>query len=432
MSQDKMSRRSYLKYAGAAVAVGALAVAGYSAYNNWGKPVTPGPAGSKKKVKIGGTKPFTGPDAVFGISESNGSTLWAKMVNEAGGIKAGDGNTYEIELVLYNDEQKPENVPRLYEKLINDDKVDFLLGPVWGPLGMATVPVVEKYKKFEVYGTCSFDPLAYRDWRYIVHVITNGPEYMTTIEDMIIERVWPNDPEAKNIAIVYGDNMFARTVGVAGADYAKEKGFNVLLTESYNTATLTDFTPLLTKIKNAQPSIVLSAAEYAPAILMIKQMVELDLNLKLLWAGTGAVMQKYYEALTKYAEETITCTQWEKGMVFKQDYGPSHDEFIAAYMKEHNETPDYTCATGFQQGLVLQRAMELSKDPLNSDEVRKTAGEMDMTTFYGKFNVDPVTGWQIGHKMGVIQWRNGEKIVTWPMEANPQQLVYPMKKWKER
>ncbi|WP_455278076.1 ABC transporter substrate-binding protein, partial [[Eubacterium] cellulosolvens] len=201
---------------------------------------------------------------------------------------------------------------------------------------------------------------------------------------------------------------------------------------SYNTATLTDFTPLLTKIKNAQPSIVLSAAEYAPAILMIKQMVELDLNLKMLWAGTGAVMQKYYEALTKYAEETITCTQWEKGMVFKQDYGPSHDEFIAAYMKEHNETPDYTCATGFQQGLVLQRAMELSKDPLNSDEVRKTAGEMEMTTFYGKFNVDPVTGWQIGHKMGVIQWRNGEKIVTWPMEANPQQLVYPMKKWKER
>jgi branched-chain amino acid transport system substrate-binding protein len=76
--------------------------------------------------------------------------------------------------------------------------------------------------------------------------------------------------------------------------------------------------------------------------------------------------------------------------------------------------------------------MEMSDDPLSSESIRKIAGEMEMTTFFGKYKVDPVTGWQTGHKMGVVQWQNGDKIVVWPMEAGPQELLYPLKKWSER
>jgi ABC-type branched-subunit amino acid transport system substrate-binding protein len=161
-------------------------------------------------------------------------------------------------------------------------------------------------------------------------------------------------------------------------------------------------------------------------------MRELDFNVKLIWSGTGVVFPQYYEDLGKDAEGCVTCTQWEKGMVYQQDYGPNHDEFIDAYQKEYGEIPDYMAATGYQQGLVIERAMELSNDPLNSDAIRKVAGEMEMTTFYGKYKVDPVTGWQTGHKMGVVQWQNGQKAVVWPMEAGAQELWYPLKRWSER
>ena len=443
MSQEKMTRRRYLKYAGAAVAAGAVAAAGYGAYQYYKPPAqtttlpttppttTTPTGGAKKKVRIGGTKPLTGQETLNGRSEKQGNELWAKMVNEAGGIKGGDGNTYEVELVLYNDESKPEIVPRLYEKLITEDKVDFLFGPVWGPLGMATVPIVEKYGKFEIFGTCSFNPMDYRDWKYIVHVITNGPGYMPTILDMILGIVLPKDSDAKNIAITHGDDVFRMTAGTYGKKYADEKGFNVVFYDTYS-ATATDLTPLLTKIKPLKPAILLNGGSYNDAVLMIKQMKELDFNIKLIWSGTGTVFTKYHEALGKLAEGNVSCTQWEKGMVFRQEFGPSHDEFIAAYQKEYTDLPEYTAATGFQQGLVIQRAMELSKDPLNSDAIRKTAGELDMTTFYGRYKVDPVTGWQTGHKMGVIQWQNGQKIVVWPPEANPKELWYPMQKWSER
>ena len=439
MSEGKISRRKYLKYAGAAVAAGAVAAAGYgiSQYYKPPAPTTPTPTtptpttGAKKKVRVGGTKPFTGPEALPGKSEGDANKLWAKLVNEAGGIKAGDGNTYEVELILYNDEDKPENVGRLYEKLITDDKVDFLFGPVYGPLGMATVPMVEKYKKFEVFGTCSFNPKDYRGWKYIVHTITNGPSYMEAILDMILERAIPNDPEAKNLAVTHGDDAFRQTAGSYGYEYAKQKGFNVVFYETYHSA-ITDFAPLLAKVKAAQPTIYLNAGVYTDAIQIIKQMRELDLNVKLVWAGTGTVFPSFYEALGKNAEGCVTCTQWEKGIVYQQDYGLSHDEFLAAFQKEYGYQPDYHAATGFQQGLVLQRTMEFCDKPLDSDAMRKVAGDLDMTTFYGKYKVDPVTGWQVGHKMGVVQWQNAEKAVVWPMLAGVKPLVYPIKKWSER
>ncbi len=438
MSQEKISRRKYLKYAGAAVAAGAVAAAGYGISQYYKPPAQTTPPttvtptqGAKRKVKIGGTKPFTGTNALPGRSEGDANKLWAKMVNEAGGIKGGDGNTYEVEMIIYNDEDKPENVGRLFEKLITEDKVDFLFGPVYGPLGMATVPVVEKYRKFEVYGTATYDPVQFKGLKYIVTACTNGDRYAENMCDMIWDRILPEDPEAKNLAITHGDDIFRMIAGTYGLAYARQKGFNIVFYDKYSTSA-TDLTPMLTKARSANPAIYLNAGGYPDAILLIKQMKELDLNVKLLWAGTGTVFPQFAVDLDKYADGCISCTQWEKGMIYKHDFGPSHDEFIEAFQREYNYLPDYHAATGFQQGLVIQRAMELADDPLNSDSVRKAAGNMEMTTFYGKYKVDPVSGWQIGHKMGVIQWQDGEKVVIWPMEVDAKPVRYPMKKWSER
>jgi len=440
LSEAKISRRKYLKYAGAAVAAGAVATASYGLSQYYRPPAstTPPPTtppsttgGKRLKVRIGGSKPFTGPDAIVGQSEGNGNKLWAKHANEAGGIKAGDGNTYEVELILYNDEEKPENVGRIYEKLINDDKVDFLFGPAYGPLGMATVPIVERYKKFEVYGTSTFNPKDFRDWKYIVHIITNGTQYVASVLDMIWERILPIDPEAKNIAITHGDDAFRGTAGSYGYEYAKQKGFNVVFYESYSSQ-VTDLTPLLTKVKAANPTIYINVGVFTDTMLIVKQMRDIDFMPRLCMAGGAAILNKFYESLGKYADGFISYSQWEKGVIYTPDYGPTHDQFIEAYEREYKDAPDYQSATGYLQGLILQRCMELSKDPLNSDDVRRIAGEMELTTFFGKYKVDPVTGWQTGHTMCAIQWQNDQKAIIWPLGERTKPVTYPVKKWSER
>jgi branched-chain amino acid transport system substrate-binding protein len=429
-----------LKYAGAAVAAGAAAIAGYGASQYYGKPVTSPPTtttptsgggGEKLKVKIGGTKPLTGSAALQGIDENRGLEIWAKRwVNDQGGIKAGDGNTYEVELTIYNDESKPENVSRFYEKLISDDKVDFLMGPIWAPLGQATVAAVEKYKKLEIYGNSAFDPTQWHDWKYVMMVITNGPDYLNILTDMIINKVLPQDPDAKDIAIVHTDDAFGIVSGSWGYQYAKKQPqLNVVYYDKVSFDS-TDFTPVLTKVKAANPSILLFEAGIK-APLVAKGVREIGLDLKLFYPGTYGVFKQFYDGLSpKYGENVISITQWVPGEKYPANYGPTEDWFVSQFNKDYNvSTPQYTAGTGFTQGLILQAAMEKCSKPLDSDAMRQVVGNVSFTGFFGDIAFDPVTGWQTGHKMSALQWQDGNAVCVYPEKVAKAPLRYPMAKW---
>jgi branched-chain amino acid transport system substrate-binding protein len=441
LSEGKISRRKYLKYAGAAVAAGAVAVAGYEASQYYGRPATTppttttptssSPGGQKLKVKIGGTKPLTGSAALQGIDENRGLEIWAKRwVNDQGGIRAGDGNTYEVELIIYNDESKPENVSRFYEKLIGEDKVDFLMGPIWAPLGQATVAAVEKYHKLEIYGNSAFDPQQWKDWKYVMMVITNGPDYLNILTDMIINKVLPQDPTAKDIAVVYTDDAFGIVAGSWGYEYAKKQPQLNVVYHDKVAFDSTDFTPVLTKVKQANPAILLFEAGIK-APLVAKGVRELGLDLKLFYPGTYGVFKQFYDGLSsKYGENVISITQWVPGEKYPANYGPTEDWFVSQFNKDYNvSTPQYTAGTGFTQGLILQAAMEKCAKPLDSDAMRQVVGNVSFTGFFGDIAFDPVTGWQTGHKMSALQWQDGKPICVYPEKVAKAPLRYPMVKW---
>ncbi len=439
--KKKITRRAYLKYAGGIVAVGVIAAAGYGAYQFYGKPVSPSmnssatptmtsTGGQKLTVKVGGTKPLTGVVGLLGIDEDRGLTIWAnKWVNDQGGIKAGDGNTYMVDLDIYNDESKPENVSRFYEKLISEDKVDFLMGPVWAPLGQATVAAVEKYHKLNLYGTATFDPAQWKNWKYVVMVCTNGSNYLNTLNEMIINKVLPNDPTAKDIAIVHTDDAFGIIAGTWGYQWAKQQSqLNIVYYEKVS-FDATDFTPVLTRVKAANPKVLLFEAG-AKAPLVAKGVQQIGLDLALLYCGTGAVYQAFYDGLgPKYGENLISITQWVPGENYPSNYGPTEDWFVSQFKNDYNVAPGYPAGIGFTQGLVLQAAMEKCSNPLDSDAVRAAIGGVSFTGFYGDFQIDPVTGWQTGHQMSALQWQDGKPVCVWPDKVAKAPLRYPMAKW---
>ncbi len=435
MSEQKTSRRNFVKYAGGAVAVAAIAAAGYGAYQYYYGGPARGPAG-KRKVRIGTTKPLSGIESVLGRNEWEGTQLWAKMVNEAGGIKAGDGNTYEVELVFYDDENKTENVARLFEKLIVDDKVDFLFGPIYGPLGMAAVPVVLKYKKLDFYGTASYDP---KIWEkeygdYIIHTCTNGSAYMASQIDLLMDYIVPKiDSEANKVAIIHGDDIFRYVCGTGGYEYAAKRGVNIVYYEQYSTDLASvDLSPILTKVKQAQPKVLLVGGGYPDAVLTVKQAVELDLQLNMFWPGTGAVTPEWYEAVKPYGEQIQTITQWEPGVIYPVNYGPSHDEYVSGYVEDYGREPEYCSAIGFSQGLALQMAMEKCDDPLNTEAIRETVRkEVEFLGFYGHYKTD-YDGIQIGHQVAVMQWQNGRKMCIWPENVKNTEVIYPMISWDQK
>src|SRR5262245_7101591 len=80
------------------------------------------------KLVFGAPVSLTGSTAKEGLQTKNGYELWAEAVNKAGGIKVGD-KTYTVELKILDDQSSGETSAQLAEKLIKEEKVNFLLGP---------------------------------------------------------------------------------------------------------------------------------------------------------------------------------------------------------------------------------------------------------------------------------------------------------------
>jgi branched-chain amino acid transport system substrate-binding protein len=83
---------------------------------------------------------------------------------------------------------------------------------------------------------------------------------------------------------------------------------------------------------------------------------------------------------------------------------------------------DYPMAQAYAGCLVVQRCIEAAGS-LSQPVLRRVANDLDFTTFYGHYRIDPRTGQQLGHVMPVIQWQQGAKIVVWPPEMRQQRLL---------
>ena len=102
------------------------------------------PAISQDVIKVGAPLPLTGPLSPEGLKQKRGYDLWAEAANAKGGIKAG-GKTYKVEIV-YTD--YASNTPRAVqsaERMITEDKVNFLFAPFGSGATKASSAVSEKY-----------------------------------------------------------------------------------------------------------------------------------------------------------------------------------------------------------------------------------------------------------------------------------------------
>ena len=124
-----IGRRSFLKIAGG------TAVA----------PWLPRNAGAQSPIRVGFTLSATGPYAVgAGITQRPNYDLWLDQVNAKGGLAVAGQGKRPIQFVEHDDRSEIETAVRLYEKMVNDDKVDLVLPP-WGTaMNFAVAPVANK------------------------------------------------------------------------------------------------------------------------------------------------------------------------------------------------------------------------------------------------------------------------------------------------
>jgi branched-chain amino acid transport system substrate-binding protein len=392
--------------------------------------------GEEKTAIIGFTASQTGKLNVESIRQINGLNLWMKQVNDSGGIKLADGSIVKFEAKYYDDESNKDRVQELYTRLATEDKADFMISPYSSGLADAAAVIAEQYEKIMITTGAASDSTYMKGYTLVYQAYTPASKYLTGALDLLMS----TDPNAKKIAIVHENDKFSTDVSTALDEYAKSKGYEVVLFEGYDSGA-TDFAPFINKIQDAAPDAIMGGGHFQDGSTFAKQLFEKKTPVKFV-ALLVAPPEPSFAELGDAAIGIIGPSQWEPQAKFTAEaaqaaglewYGPTGEEFISAYMNAFNEEPSYHAAGGYIAGLLLQKAIEKA-GALDTQSVAAALDSLDLLTFFGhlKFDTTPEAhGLQIGHSMIYIQWvsKDGNlvKEVVWPTEGATMPVIYPLR-----
>ena len=374
----------------------------------------PQPVPAQTPIKIGASMSVTGTYAKPGTYQKQGYDVCIDELNAKGGILG-----RKVELVIYDDQSNPATAVRLYEKLITEDKVDAVMGPYSSAVSEAVANVTEKYKKVMVAPLAATTSIFKKGRKYIFMVITPAENYLDGLIDMAAKR------GLKTVAIINEDTLFPKASAAGTAEVAKKKGMQVVLQEAYPKGN-TDFSALLVKIKAANPDVIAAGTYFDDAVAITRQMKELNVNPKMFGLTVGGDLPEFYDLLKQNAEYIYGSTQWDESLPY-----PGQKEFLAAYKaKFKGQEPSYHTAAGYAGCIIYAEAVKKAAT-LDADKVRDQLLKMEIKTAFGEYKVEP-DGFQIAHKMVMLQWQDGKRIVVWPDDLSNGKMRYPTPEWSKR
>jgi branched-chain amino acid transport system substrate-binding protein len=394
---------------------------------------TEAPAAGEETVTVGFTSSLTGAQEVSSKRQVAGFNLWMDQLNEAGGITLSDGTVVKIAAQTYDDESAKERVQELYTRLITEDNADFLISPYSSGLTAAASIIAEQNGKVMITAGAAEDDAYKTGNTSLFQLYTPGSQYLLSTVDMLKTL----DPEAK-VAVVHENDKFSTSVVEGLKPYLESEGFEVVLEEGYASET-TDFGPVINKIVESGATVLLGGGHYPDGSTFARQLYERKVGLNFISLLVAPADSKFPE-LGDAALGVSTSSQWELAATHTEEeatalgkswFGPTGEEFAAAYEAATGEKPTYHVAGGYVAGLVLQKAIE-DADSVDPEKVKAALEAMDIFTFYGgiKFDTTPEAhGLQVGHEMVVAQWQKddaGELVrkVVWPADVANADPLY--------
>jgi len=390
---------------------------------------------TEETVVIGFTSSLTGAQEVSSKRQVNGFQLWMNQVNEAGGITLSDGTVVKFDFKTYDDESNGERVQELYTRLIAEDNADFLISPYSSGLTSSASIVAEQNGKVMIT-TGAADDDAYKTGNTgLFQLYTPGSLYMSSTVDMLKEL----DPEAK-VALVYEAAKFSTGVAEGIKPYLEANGFEVVMEESYASDTA-DFGPIVNKIQGSGATVLLGGGHYPDGTALARAIYDRQIGLKFAYLLVAPADTKFPElgdaalgiAVSSQWELAATHTEAEAANMGMEWFGPTGEDFAAAYEAAYGDPPTYHVAGGYTAGLILQKAI-IDADSTDPEAVKAALNAMNLMTFYGAIQFDTsedAHGLQIAHKMVVAQWQKDDagelvRVIVAPADVATNEPLYPI------
>ncbi len=357
-------------------------------------------AQADKPLRLGFSIARTGMLAAATPSQLNTYELWREQVNARGGMNVG-GTKRKVEFVIFDDQSKPEQAVRIYEKLITDDKVDLLLAP-WGtPFHLSIAPVLEKFK-FPMVGNTAAS----------VALRTVKPGYIWFPTSAIPDRIGVEltamlkAQNVKSVAVIANVLPFTKEIKNFLEPELKKAGIEIKVSSEYP-PDIKDMTAVLTQAKAANVDAVLALAYPGDSVLYAKQAKELGLNSPFQFVAIGPSDAFFPKAVgAASADGVVTIAHWSPRADWK-----GSQAFYDAYVKKFGEDPDYlNSALAWMSLEILEAAV--AKNGLDKEKIRATISKETFDTINGKVKFDGVQNSIT--PTAFVQYQKGKLQIVWP------------------
>ena len=382
--------------------------------------LAPNVAASQDVVRVGAPLPLTGPLSPEGVKQKQGYDLWAETANAKGGIKV-NGKTYKVEIIYVDYASNTPRAVQTAERLISEDKVNFLFSPFGSGATKAASGVSEKYGVPTIAATASSEQVYDQGYKYLFGTFTPNDTLTEPLANIVTKR----DPKIKRVAILARNDLFPLAIGGEMEKSAKKRNLTVVMFEKYAIGTM-DHASAITQMRAAQPDWIFATGYINDLILIRKQMKDLGVSAPIVTMIAGPAYKEFVQATGPLAENISSAAWWHPAVRYdgKGMFG-STENFNKLWEQKYTSVPDYAQASAAAAGEILQLAIEKA-DSIDPKKVRDALAAMDATTFYGRIKFGP-NGQITSLDPPVFQIQGGKPVVIFPEYIKQGELKFGVK-----
>ncbi len=379
-------------------------------------------------ITLGSAISLTGKYATNGVHAKNGYEFAIKKIADNGGVKMGD-KCYNFEVIYYDDESKGDRGATLAERLISQDKVQYMLGPYSSGLTKAIAPVTEKYKIPMVEAEGASRSLFNKGYEYLFAVLSTSEQYLASAVALAAEKAEAEgkSPSDVKVAIAVENDPFSLDIRAGVQEDAAKYGMNVVIDEQLP-RDLSDMSAILTKVKLLKPDLLVVSGHSKGAATAVRQIGEQKIDTPMI-ALTHCEAADVVGNFGAAANDILCSTQWAETLTYEDEIFGTASNYEKEFKTEYTEYTDkkvpYQTAQASAAVYVFKDAFERA-DSLDKDKVRDAIAATNLKTFYGDIKFAEA-GNNIAKPMVLRQIQDGEYNVVAPSAFASHPLNWPRK-----
>ena len=396
----------------------------------------PASAQSGEPIKIGYSMALTGGLAPNGKSALLAQKIWEEEVNTKGGMLR-----RPVKLVYYDDKSSPAEVPTIYTKLLDVDKVDLIIGAYATAQLAPAMPIVIQRKKTFI-GLLGLAVNSEFDYPNYFAMIPSGPEAKPAFTKGFFDVAMAQAEKPQTVAIVAADQEFSRNAADGARENAKKAGLKIVYDKTYPPSTA-DYAPIVRAVQAGNPDLVVICSYPPDSVGMVRAVNEIGFKPKMI--GGGMVGLQATAIKTQLGALLNGFVNYDFWLPVPKMNFPGVADLMKRYQaRAGGEGVDplgyYMAPWGYAQMQVLQQAVEGTKsidDAKLGDYIRAHT----FKTVVGDVKFGPKGEWAQSRVLQV-QYQNvkgndvgqfkdaSTQVVVAPSEYESGKVIYPYEKAK--